>query len=90
MPTPPIGEQVETEPRDGDHLGALAAAMAAMEPDLRILAARVRQALRRFEAEFGDDPERYELARELSGAAALYDAAVGLVDALEAAVTLTE
>ncbi len=78
------------EPVEGDHLGALAAAMAAMEPDLRILAARVRSALRRFEAEYGDDPENYELARELTGAADLYEAAMALVDALEEAVSLAE
>jgi len=84
----PVGEEIRGEPGD-ENLGALAAALTGLESDLRVVTARVQNALRRFEAQFADDPEGYELAREQTGAAALYDAAVRLAAALDEAVSLS-
>lgn len=71
-------------------MGALAASITALEPDLQVLASRVRWALSIFEERFeGDEPsviERYELDRYSMGAAALYDAVVDLSELLMNAV----
>lgn len=83
----PVVEATHQQP-DDDDLGALAASLTGLEPELRTVAARVRHALRRFEVRFADDPEGYEAAREHTGAAALYDAAIRLADALDEAVRL--
>lgn len=90
MRTMPVGEEIRGEPED-ENLGALAAALTGLESDLRVVTARVQNALRRFEAQFADDPdpEGYEPAREQTGAAALYDAAVRLAAALDEAVSLS-
>lgn len=71
-------------------MGALAASITALEPDLQLLASRVRWALSIFEERFdGDEPsliERYDLDRYSMGAAALYDAVVDLSELLMNAV----
>lgn len=71
-----------------EHLGALAGAVKALEPDVRLLAARVRAALVRFEASFSDDStyDDFEQVWVSTGAAALYGATTALAEALTAAV----
>lgn len=73
---------------DWDHLGALAAAVRALEPDIRLLADRVRAALVGFERSFEDDSayDDFDLVWVSTGAAALYNATVELAEVLSAAV----
>lgn len=72
----------------GDHLGALAAAVETMEPDVRALASRVHVALRALLSSLSDasGDDDFEVVWISSGAAALYDATIEMADVLTTAV----
>lgn len=78
------GRALGPDPR-GD-LAALAAVVEVLTPDLRTLAVRVRATLESLEPALASESEDFERMWVSTGAAALYDATVELVEVLATAV----